>query len=202
MQDANTAKAGNILIDNCHDYTTTSLALTAAEVDMDEFPPLPITPSTSPAPKKVMYTHSRSEQVSLSALINTRSDNIESMVSTNALKIEGLKKTVGFVCEEIKEVKGKVCTLEKKAAKEAGRVDTCKQRISELERYSRRWALRLYGVEKSEKEDEWKMAIGICQAVLPEEKNRLADTTETVHPLGAKWQYDNKPRGIIIQITS
>lgn len=44
---------------------------------------------------------------SLSAPINTLSDNIESMVSANALKIEGLKKTIDFECAEIKEVKSK-----------------------------------------------------------------------------------------------
>lgn len=106
-----TLKAGNALIDNCHDYASTSLPLTTAEDFMDEFPPLPVTPSKSPASKKIMYTV-WSEQInpnnivaSLPALINTRSDNIESMVSANALKIEGLKKTINFVCAEIKDVK-------------------------------------------------------------------------------------------------
>lgn len=179
LSEANAASAGNVLIDNCHDYTA-SLTLPVAEDDMDEFPPLPVTPSKPPASKKVMYTHSRSEQdnsndiiVSLSALINTRSDNIESMVSANALKIEGLEKTVDFACAEIKDMKGKMCLLEKRVAKEEKRVDTCQQRISELERYSRRWNLRLYGVEESEKEDIWRKTIGICQAVLPEQKTGL-----------------------------
>lgn len=112
-----TLKADNVLVDNCHDYTSTSLPLAAAEVFMDEFPLLPITPSKSPAPKKMMYTvgseqtNSNDIIASLSALINMRSDNIESMVSTNALKIEGLKKTIDFVCAEMKDVKSKVCTL-------------------------------------------------------------------------------------------
>lgn len=199
-----TLNAGNALIDNCHDYTSTSPPIATAVDFMDEFPLLPITPSKSPVPKNMMLTVG-SEQTnpndiiaSLSALINTRSDNIESMVSTNALKIEGLKKTIDFVCAEIKEVKSKVCTLEKKMAKEEKRVDTCQQRVSELERYSRRWNLRLYGVEESEKENIRK-AIEVSQAVLPEEKNMLADTIDTVHRLGTKRQNDNKPRGIIIQ---
>lgn len=200
-----TLKAGNALVDNCHVYTSTSLPLTTAEDFMDDFPLLPITPSKSPAPKKMMHA-SGSEQTdtndiiaSLSALINTRSDNIESMVSANALKIEGLKKTIDFVCAEIKEVKSKVCTLEVKMAKEEKRVDACQQRVSELERYSRRWNLRLYGVEESEKENIRKKVIEVCQAVLPEERNRLADTIHTVHRLGTRWQGDGRPRGIIIQ---
>lgn len=75
-------------------------------------------------------------------------------------------------------------------------------RISVLERYSRRWTLRLCGVEESEKEDVRQKAIVICQAVLPEQKHRLVDTINTVHRLGPKWQSDLKPRGIILQLTS
>ncbi|CAM4597567.1 unnamed protein product [Leuciscus chuanchicus] len=81
-----TSKAGNALVDSCHDYTSTSLPLATAEDFMEEFPLIPITPSKSPAPKKKMMSTVMSEQTntndiiaSLSALINTRSDNIESM---------------------------------------------------------------------------------------------------------------------------
>lgn len=63
------------------------------------------------------------------------------------------KKTIDFVCAEMKDMKGEVCDLEIKVTKEEGRVDNCQQRISELERYSRRWNLRLHGVKETEKED-------------------------------------------------
>ena len=124
------------------------------------------------------------------------------MVSANALKIEGLKKTIDFVCEEVKDIKGKVSTLEKKSVNEEKRVDACQQRISELERYSRRWNLRLYGVAEGEKEDPRKKIIEICQAILPENKDRMSDTIDTVHRLGPKRPNVNRPRGIIIQFTS
>ena len=119
-----TNTAGNVLIDNCHDYASTAKPLTAVKENMDEFPPLserPDTPSKPPALKKMLYTPRLEKAelndivaslVSLSALINTRSDNIESMVSAN----EGLKKTIDFVCAEISDVKGRVCTLYKKMA--------------------------------------------------------------------------------------
>ncbi|KAG7523103.1 hypothetical protein JOB18_039455 [Solea senegalensis] len=119
---------------------------------------------------------------SFSALINTRSDNLESMVSANALKIEGLKKTVDFVCAEINDVKNKVCTLEKKMANEERRVDTCQLRVSDLERYSRRWNLRLYGVEESDKEQEGhrgkflrKYGIHIAKAKRAEEEEVISN---------------------------
>lgn len=57
---ANAVKAGNVLIDNCYDYAA-SLTPAGTEDDMEKFPPLPITPSKSPAPKKMMYTCENSE---------------------------------------------------------------------------------------------------------------------------------------------
>lgn len=54
--DTNADTAGHPFTDNCHDYSITSLALLVAEYMMDEFPPLHITPSKSPAPKKMMNT--------------------------------------------------------------------------------------------------------------------------------------------------
>lgn len=67
----------------------------------------------------------------------------------------------------------------KKVTKEEGRVDNCQQRISELERYSRRWNLRLHGVKEAEKEDVRGKVIEICQSVLPEQNHRLPDVIDT-----------------------
>uniref|UniRef100_A0A1A8JAE1 L1 transposable element RRM domain-containing protein n=1 Tax=Nothobranchius kuhntae TaxID=321403 RepID=A0A1A8JAE1_NOTKU len=210
-EDANekSAMPSNVLIDSFHDYAATAVALTLTEEDMDEFPPLPVTPLKSPAPKKVMYERSSSDPDDanqiisrLSALINTRSDDIESMVRENTLQTDGLKKTIEFVSVEMKDMKGKVCDLEKKVTKEEGRVDNCQQRISELERYSRRWNLRLHGVKEAEKEDVREKVIEICKSVLPKQNHRLPDVIDTVHRLGAKRQGSTRPRGIIVQFTS
>lgn len=47
----------------------------------------------------------------------------------------------------------RVGTLEQKISKEEKRMDTNQQRITDHERYSRRWTLRLLGVKEAEKED-------------------------------------------------
>lgn len=193
----NVVALGNPLIDNCHDYTVSSLQLPLAE-DMDEFPSLPVTPSQSPAPKKSMHSFSKSESVdvvaSLSKLINDRADRL-------ALQIEGLKKTVDFACEEIKEVKGKVRTLEMKVTKGEERMNACQKQINDLESHSRRMNLRLFGVKETEKEDVRKIGIKICQAVLPEMKGRLFDTIDAVHRVGPKTPNSTRPRGIIIKFS-
>lgn len=76
------------------------------------------------------------------------------------------------------------------------------QRIAELERYSRRWNLRLFGVKERENEDIHKITSEICQAVLPENQQRVRETIDTVHRVGPKRQNNTRPRAIIIQFIS
>lgn len=192
------ASGGNPLIDNIHDYTTGSVTLPVMEDLTEEFPPLSLSPRQSPAPKKPMLS-SKVEDIdvvaSLSKLINERMDGL-------ALQLDGVKKTVDFACEEIKDVKKRVGTLENRMTKEESRMDTHQQHIFDLERYSRRWNLRLLGVKENEKNDVCQIAIEICQAVLPECKNRIRDTVDTVHRSGAKLPNSSKPRPILIQFIS
>lgn len=192
---SNAVTVGNPLIDNCHDYASAPLMLLE---DMNDFPPLPISPSQSPAPKKQMHSASAQENTdvvaSLSKLINERADRL-------ALQIEGLKKTINFACEEIKDVKGKVHTLETKVAKGEERLDTCMKKLNDLESHSRRMNLKLYGVKETEKEDVRKITITICQAVMPELKGRLLDTIDAVHRVGPKIPNSVRPRGIIMKFS-
>lgn len=98
-----------------------------------------------------MYARKETEDVNsdaivdtLSARLNMTSDNIDKTFGANTMKLEGLKKTADFACADTQDIKGKVSTL----------VRHCQQRISELERYSWRWNLRLDGVEELESEKE------------------------------------------------
>lgn len=102
----------------------------------------------------------------LSQLINTRSDTIEKMVSENALKIEGLKKTVDFVCAELNDIKGKVSHFKTRLTTEEKKLGFREQRLTDLERYSHHWNLRLHGVIEKENEDV--RTIRICEATFPE----------------------------------
>lgn len=132
-ENANNTTAGNPLIDNCHDYTVPAWSLPLAEEMTDEFPPLPITPTKSPAPKKAMRSlsepevdseHEQTDVVAkLSALINERSDKL-------TLQIACIQKTVDFVYGEIKDVKTKVNNLEVKVTRDEKRIDICQQKKS------------------------------------------------------------------------
>ncbi|KAL1252080.1 hypothetical protein QQF64_019876 [Cirrhinus molitorella] len=78
----------------------------------------------------------------------------------------------------------------------------CEQRLTDLERYSRRWNLRLPGVTEKGQEDVRAEAIRICESTFPEGGHSLADKIDTVHRVGRRLQNSSRPRYIIIQFSS
>lgn len=144
----------NPLMSSCHDYANPvgQLSLMLSE---EEFPSYPATPCKPPASKKALLkdecavSPSNSDIVdSLSKLINTRSDAIEK-IGENSMKIEGLKLTIDFACKEIKNAKKRIEKVEKCLKKEEEVVAQLKDRVTELENYSRRWNLKLHGLPES-----------------------------------------------------
>ncbi|XP_064872087.1 zinc finger protein with KRAB and SCAN domains 7-like [Oncorhynchus nerka] len=117
--------------------------------------------------------------------------------------IEGLKKTVEFACGEINDVKSRVAKVEKNVERVEKNNNVYNRRLNDLEQYTRKWNLRLYGLPELENEDVRGEAIRICQEVLPAENNKVGDTINVVHRLGKKQQQsDSRPRGIIILFTT
>ncbi len=130
-----------------------------------------------------------------------RSDKLESMVAANTSHIAGLKEKLNSVCEDVNEVKTKVSQVESSLLKESKRIDVLESNITELERYSRRWNLKLQGVsENIDENNVRKEVIRICQNLLPEYSDRLPDVIDTVHRVGMKKV--NYTRGVIIQFSS
>lgn len=191
----NSAAACNVLIDSCHDYYGPEEMLS-----VEDFPSLPSTP-LKPPPKKGRGESADDIITKLSELINMRSDKLESMVAANTSHSAGLKEKLNSVCEDVNEVKTKVSQVESSLLKESNRIGVLESRITELERYSRRWNLKLHGMpENIDEKNVRKEVIRICQKVLAEHSDRLPDVIDTVHRVGLKKV--NSTRGIIIQFSS
>lgn len=192
---------------NCHDYANTvgHLSLMLSE---EEFPSYPATPCKPPASKKALLKEDCAVSPShvdivdtLSTLINTRSDAIEKMVGENSMKIEGLKLTIDFACNEIKDAKTRIEKVERRLKNEEETVTQLKNRITELENYSRRWNLKMHGLPESV-EDVKSEIIKICQTILPQEQSKLTEVIDVVHRLGKKKPGVARPRGIILRFLS
>ncbi|KAL1276395.1 hypothetical protein QQF64_036018 [Cirrhinus molitorella] len=182
---ATSASACNVLVDSCHDYDVPEERMEFSVLSTEDFPSLPSTP-LKPPPKRGRVGESADDIITkLSELINTRSDKPESMVAANTSHIAGLKEKLD-VCAEVNEVKTKVSLVESSLLKES-KIGILESRITELERYSRRWNLKLHGVpENIDEKNVRNEVIHICQKLLPEHADRLLDVIETVHRVGMK----------------
>ena len=163
---------------------------------------VPTTPSKSPPSKKGKGDQDDPTLSTLAALINSRSDKLELLIQSNMSEIADLKIQVSTVCHDVSSVRAKMVEVEQLHMVEKERIDDLAARTLEIERYSRRWNLRLNGVSELIEKDQVRMeVIRICQAVVPENKKRLPEVIDTVHRLGAK-KKDGSARSIIIQFSS
>lgn len=173
--------------------------------------PLPDSTPCTPNPKKSRDEPSLSEiQENIMRCINERVNGLEELLRVNTVSIEALKKTTEFLFNEVKDVKDDMKQLKKDMkvihevsdahGKKMSEIDS---RLNEVERYKRRWNLRLYGLAEQSGEDVKAQVVDICCAVLPELTSKIQQDVDIVHRLGRKMD-GNATRGrtIIIQFVS
>ena len=129
-------------------------------------------------------------------LINLRCDSID-------CKIINLEDKLEHTTAELKMVIAKVAQVEERVAQVEQPVKQITRRMNELETYKRRWNLRLSGVTESDQEDVRSRVIAICQKVLPEKRDIMAEHVDAVHRLGRRQPAEgSNPRRILIQFIS
>lgn len=96
----------------------------------------------------------------------------------------------------------KIVSIEKRVERSEESAVRCMNCVSDLERYGRRWNLRLYGVSEAEKENVRAEVISVCQEVLPSEREKLPDAIDVAHRVGKLRQDNPRPRGIILRFIS
>ncbi len=209
--------SSNLVAENVHDYAKTDMNSDEFMLYEEEFPALLDTPCKSPAAKQQKTERTDvailSQLGALSQLINTRSDSLENMIGENTRAITSMKEVINentkqitsvkeaieFLSAEVNSLKDKYGEVESTLGKMEQTSVEHDRRLSQLESYLRRWNLRLHGVPERE-QDVRRRIIEVCQHILPEDKDKLQNTIDTVHRLGRK--QPNKARGIILQFSS
>lgn len=200
--------------DNLHDYFKQGNDPEEFMLVEEEFSCLPETPCKSPAPKQHKIVDKDTSvilsQISdLSRLVKDRSDTLEKLVernsqainemktevSGNTKQITELKETIEFICADVNAMKPRLKQAEKCA-------DEHERRLTLLEGYSRRWNLRIQGIQEKNGEDVRHEVIKICQCLLPQHKDKLPDVVDVAHRLGRIKPGSSTPRGVIFQFTS
>lgn len=177
-----------------HDYT-------CMDNFENDFPPLPVTPSKSPAPKKkAMEAGTDSTMLAqfeiLKTLINNRADAIERRMILLENKFER-------VSEELKAVTTRVTALEQRVARVEQPLAHIQRRMDAMETRSRRNNLRLDGIPESVPEEDIRAkVINICQKLVPDMKDLLVRDIDAAHRLRRRAEEGARPRTVILHFVS
>ncbi|MEQ2310546.1 hypothetical protein AMECASPLE_010099 [Ameca splendens] len=157
---------------------------------------------TAPAAKKKLDTGPEMQDT-LNTLVDAISklsdkvDTLGSQMQQNSAMLASIAKSVEFNVAEIKgcKVQLQVTLHEVSALKEDKK--QMMERLLELERYKRRWNLRLKGVKEKEGENTRDLVADLLLKIIPEWSLNINGIIDTVHRLGHR--EENRTTLIIIQ---
>lgn len=126
-------------------------------------------------------------------------EDIADKIRQNSIMIVNISKSVEFNAAEIKEYKQKYVVLEKKTAVLEQSNEELRLKTSELERYKRRWNLRIKGMKEHVDEDARKEVTELLGSIAPHLTQKLEDVVDSVHRVGKKESV--RHRQMIVQFT-
>ncbi|KAK7909449.1 hypothetical protein WMY93_014133 [Mugilogobius chulae] len=172
--------------------------INTTSVAASELPPLPESASSTPEPKKgKMETSLEVLQENIVKLVSAKiTESAESIKET----INELKEQSKALAKDIQEMKETVNAVEQATTNHEKRISTVETKINEMERYHRRWNLRLYGLAEAEGEDVKKKVVRICRSVLPDVGDSINPHIDICHRVGRK--EEGKTRPVIIRFTT
>lgn len=118
--------------------------------------------------------------------------NIAKAVEFNSAEIKDCKEQCQKLHAEVKQLKEENADLGKKVAEG-------EKRAVELERYNRRWNLRLNGLQEEKDENTRQIISDIIGKIVPLWREKMDFILDSVHRLGPS--ITNRPRQIIMQFT-
>lgn len=117
----------------------------------------------------------------------------------NSVMMAEISKAVEFNAAEIKDCKRENAEMSKEITK-LNKTDTeLRNRMVELERYKRRWNLRINGLQEKSDEDPRREVCGLIGEIAPHLVHKLEEIIDSVHRVGKKEH--GKQRQMIVQFT-
>lgn len=161
------------------------------------------TPIQSPHPKK-QKKRDDSREVSMESIyeaIHALSQRFEERLDAFEKKFENFEKRIQNNEKEVTENKNEIIQLKTQVERVTKENKELKERCREIERYGRRWNLKLIGLPEKENEDTREVVIGILTRVIPMSVEKIRDKVDIVHRLGKKDDpaFNMRPRPIIMQ---
>lgn len=168
------------------------------------------TPSKSPPGKKKKDSGDISLAEIFDAIqsLNSKQDatlqkitHIESSIDVTTAAVNSLSDTVNRLLSDVATQGEKICKVETSMQAVQQESAALKLRVDDLERYSRRWCLKLLGVKERGDENARSTAINHLARVAPRIKDKLEDAVDVAHRVG-KQRSDGSPRHIIVRFVA
>lgn len=126
-------------------------------------------------------------------------DSLSTQIQQNSVMLANMAKAVEFNAAEIKDCKTKLQVTEKIADTNKKDVAELKERMLELERYKRRWNLRIRGLKEKDGENIREVVTNLLIKISPPWSPNINHIVDTVHRLGRR--EENRTRHVIVQFT-
>lgn len=177
-----------------HTYACSSPGPSADDIPLPESASTTVTPEAKKGKLEPSLIELQENIVKLvSAKITESAEGIQNT-------IKELKEHSEFLATQIQDMRGSVEAVEATTKDHEERINALEDKVNEMERYHRRWNLRLYGLAEVEGEDVKRRIIDICRAVLPEAGDSLHFLVDICHRVGRR--QENKTRVVIIRFTT
>ncbi|KAJ7997920.1 hypothetical protein DPEC_G00217180 [Dallia pectoralis] len=115
-------------------------------------------------------------------------EDINAQIKQNTLLITSATKSIEFNSAEIQDNKVKTANLEKQVSLLLKDNEEMKNKTVELERYKRRWNLRINGMREnhSNEENARDETIRLLAKIAPHLSGKLEDVVDVAHRIGRK----------------
>lgn len=180
-----------------HDYAAKMDVSTESAKRKDPFSPVKNSPTT-----KRRDPATDGDTAAILNAINKLSDKVDtlgSQIQKNSIMLASMAKAVEFNAAEIKDCKTQLQSTEREVAAIMKNNTELLDRVLELERYKRRWNLRIRGVKEKEGENIREVVADLLVKISPPWAPNINYIVDSVHRLGRR--EENKTRQIIIQFT-
>lgn len=126
-------------------------------------------------------------------------DTLGTQLQHNSVMLTSIAKAVEFNAAEIKDCKTQLQTTVRDVSVVKKDNAELMERVLELERYKRRWNLRIRGVKEKDGEDIRETVFGLLLKISPSWSTNINQIVDSVHRIGRR--EENKTRHVIIQFT-
>lgn len=161
--------------------------------------PLPATPNKSP-PSKVRATESESANAEVLNAIFEKLSIIEKTTETTSKSMESLSATVQQLLNQVSVHSEKLNGLEIEIKELKQKNSQLQRNLEDIQRYGRKWNLKVLGLREKEGEDLRSVVIDIFGKMAPMIREKLPVAVDVVHRLG-KIRQDGSPRTTIARFT-